>query len=154
MIYAFDQKNYKAAKDAAQEVQGMADVRPVAKVTALQVMAECQMKEDKDYPAAMETLEQALALEGVAWAQPALTLALGDCYRFSGKFPQAIETFQKALELPSVNDGMKGIAYLNIGLTHQYNLHEDEEAKAAYKKAVELNPGLKKEVDEHLSRLP
>jgi len=154
MIYAFDQKNYQAAREAADAATGMPDIRPVALVTALQVMAECQMKEDKDYAGATATLERALELEGVAWAQPTLTMALGDSYRFSGKFPLAIETYNKTSELPETNPGMKGIAFLNIGLTQQYNLHDAEEAKKAYKKAVELNPALQKEVDGHLARIP
>ncbi len=149
-----DLKNYSAAKAAAQEALEYKGLAPVARVIALQVLADCQIRDDKDYVAAIDTLEQALALEGVAWAQPTLCLSLGDSYRFSGKFENALEAYQRVPALPSVSDGSKAIAYLNIGLTYQYNLRDEEQAKAAYKKAVELNPTLKNEVDEHLSRIP
>ena len=149
-----DLKNYSSAKAAAQEALEYKGLAPVARVIALQVLADCQMKDDKDYVAAIDTLEQALSLDGVAWAQPSLYLSLGDSYRFSGKFENALETYQRIPALPSANDGVKAIAYLNIGLTHQYNLRDEDQAKAAYKKAVELNPSLKNEVGEHLSRIP
>lgn len=153
-VIQVDQKNYGAARESAKEVLAISDARPVARVTALQVLADCQMKEDKDYPGAIETLEEALQLDGVAWAQPTVTIALGDCYRFSGKFEKALEMYRKMFDLPTANEGIKGIAALNMGLTYQYNLHDEDEAKASYKKAVELNPSLQKEVDGHLSRIP
>lgn len=154
MILAYDKKNYTEARDIAQQVIDMPDVRSVARVTALQVLAECQMRDEKNYPAAVDTLEQGLQLEGVPWALPLLTLMLGDSYRFSGKFEKALEAFEQVPGLAEAGDGIKGVAYLNIGLTQQYNLHDADAAKEAYTKAAGLNPGLKKEIDEHLAKLP
>jgi len=149
-----DQKNYSAAKQAAQEALEYKNLAPVARVIALQVLGDCQLKDEKDYVGAIDTLEQGLLLQGVDWAQPSLNLALGDSYRFSGRFDKALEAYQKIPSIPGASDGIKAIAYLNSGLTYQYNLHDEEQAKAAYKKVVELNPALKKEVDDHLSRFP
>jgi tetratricopeptide (TPR) repeat protein len=149
-----DQKNYSAAKQAAQEALEYKNLAPVAKVIALQVLGDCQLKDEKDYVGAIDTLEQALLLQGVDWAQPSVNLSLGDSYRLSGKFDKALETYQKIPAVAGASNGIKSIAWLNIGLTYQYNLRDDAQAKAAYKKVVELNPGLKAEVDEHLSRIP
>lgn len=149
-----DQKNYAAARQAADEALGLKGTAPVARVIALQVLAECQIKDEKDYAGAIETLGQALQLEGVSWAEPPLNLLLGDSYRFSGKFEQALEAYGRIAKLPSAPSGIKAIAFLNIGITDQYNLRDEAQAKAAYKKAVELNPALQSEVDDHLSRIP
>ena len=149
-----DQKNFSAAKQSAQQALEYRNLAPVARVIALQVLGDCQLKNEKDYGAAIDTLEQGLLLEGVAWAQPSLNLSLGDSYRLSGNFVKALEAYQRIPALTSAPDGAKSIAFLNIGITYQYNLRDGEQAKTAYKKAVELNPSLKKEVDEHLSRIP
>ena len=149
-----DQKNYASARQAAEEVLAMTSVRPVARVTALQVLANCEMKEDKDFAAAVGTLEQALELEGVDWAQPTLTVTLGDAYRFSGKFDKALEVYGRVADLPAANEVIKSIAWLNMGLTQQYSLHDGEMAKECYQKAVQLNPGLKDEVAGHLEKIP
>ena len=149
-----DQKNYSAAKQAAQEALEYKNLAPVARVIALQVLGDCQLKDEKDYIGAIDTLEQGVLLQGVDWAQPSLNLSLGDSYRLSGKFDKALEAYQKIPAVPGASDGIKAIAYLNIGITYQYNLRDEEQAKAAYKKVVELNPALKKEVDDHLSRFP
>jgi len=149
-----DLKDYSSAKAAAQEALEYKGLAPVARVIALQVLADCQLKDDKDYVAAIDTLEQALTLEGVDWARPSLNLSLGDCYRFSGKFDKALESYQRIPAQPSASAGIKAIAFLNTGITCQYNLRDEDQAKAAYKKAVELNPALKVEVDEHLVRIP
>ena len=153
VIY-LDQKNYSAAKQAAQQALEYRGLAPVAKVIALQVLGDCQIKDEKDYVGAIDTLEQGLLLEGVAWAQPSLNLSLGDAYRLSGNFDKALEAYQRIPALTSASEGIKSIAWLNIGITYQYNLRDGEQAKASYKKAVELNPALKKEVDDHLSRIP
>ena len=149
-----DQKNYSAAKQAAQQALEYKELAPVAKVIALQVLGDCQLKDEKDYVGAIDTLEQAVLLQGVDWAQPSVNLSLGDSYRLSGKFDKALETYQKIPAVSGASNGIKAIAWLNIGITYQYNLRYEAQAKAAYKKVVELNPGLKTEVDEHLSRIP
>jgi tetratricopeptide (TPR) repeat protein len=148
-----EQKNYSAAREAADQALSTPDLAPVARVIALQALAECQMKaEPTDYVAATATLQQALALEGVDWARPALTMLLGDCHRFQSKFTEALEAYQSILEMPAANDGIKSIAYLNQGITFQYGLNDNARAETAYAEAVKLNAGLETEVAGHKSR--
>jgi tetratricopeptide (TPR) repeat protein len=148
------QKNYTAAKQAADEALTVQELAPVAKVIALKVLGECQLKGDpKDYPGAIKSLEAAYALQGVDWAQPLVALLLGDAYRFSGNSEKAIATLTKLTEMPNANNDVKSIAYLNLGSSYQYDKKDATQAKAAYQKAVELNPDLKKTVDEHLAKL-
>ena len=153
MVYAYDKKDFEAARKAADEALQLQDTESIARVTALEVLAECQMKADKDNNAAAETLEKALKLEGVDWSKPHLTLKLGDAYRFSGKFELAVATYQKVPEMSDANQGIKAVTYLNIGLTYQYSPHDNEKAKAAYAKAAELKPDLQKEIEGHLAKI-
>ncbi|MEI8340518.1 MAG: hypothetical protein WCH43_03155 [Verrucomicrobiota bacterium] len=153
-IYAYTLKNYPAAKEAAENALKLENTRPVARVTALQALAECQMKATpKDYSAAAKNLETAMKLEGVDWALPGLALSLGDCDRFAGQFDEALIAYKRVLDSTAAKPDLKGIAYLNMGLTYQYDLSNFDQAKESYKKAVELNPALKKEIDEHLARI-
>lgn len=152
-IFAFDLRNYSAAKSIIQEPVHMNDIKPVAQVIALHVLAECQMKADKDYKAAASVLEQAAQLRGVEWAQPAVAIKLGDCYRFTGRYNEAVAVYQKLLGMPAANRAIKAVTYLNIGLTYQYDLGDTEKAKAAYTQAAELKPDLKSEIDGHLARI-
>lgn len=148
------QKNYTAAKAAAEEALTVKELAPVAKVTALKVLGDCQLKgEPKDYPGAIKNLEEASALQGVDWAQPIVALLLGDAYRFSGNSEKAADTLTKLTAMPNANNGIKAVAYLNLGCTYQYGSKDAAKAKEAYAKAVELNPDLKKTVDEHLAKL-
>lgn len=153
-IYAFDKKDYVKGTELAREALEIDGVRPVARVTALQALAECQIKGDKDFKAGTETLNEALELDGVDWAVPSLTLSLGDCLRFSGKNDEAITALEKLSAMPDVSNDMKAVALLNIGCTYQYGLKDGDRAKEAYAKAVALKPALKTEVDGHLDRLP
>ena len=107
-----DQKNYSAAKQAAQEALEYKNLAPVARVIALQVLGDCQLKDEKDYVGAIDTLEQGLLLQGVDWAQPSLNLALGDSYRFSGRFDKALEAYQKIPSIPGASDGKIGRAHV------------------------------------------
>ncbi|MCB1070369.1 MAG: tetratricopeptide repeat protein [Kiritimatiellae bacterium] len=154
IVYAYDKKDYVAAKNLAQQTLDMGQLEAVARVTALDALAQCQMKADQNYVAAAATLEEATKLKGVDWALPFLTLSLGDCYRFSGDFDKAVKVFESVTRLESADDAIKGVAYLNIGQTEQYSLQNSSAAKKAYKKAAEMNPGLQGEVDGHLSKLP
>lgn len=154
LVLAFDTKEYAKASDLAKESLSVQGTKPVARVEALRALAECQMKADEDYAAAIETLEEATSLSGVEWALPSLTLSLGDCYRFTGKNTHAIEVFQKIFEMPEAPKDIKAIAYLNTGCIYQYGLKDGDKAKEAYGKAVEFKPSLKGEIDEHLGRLP
>ena len=152
-VYAA-QKNYPLAKAAAEEALTTKELAPVAKVIALKVLGECQLKGDPtDYPGAIKNLEEASALQGVEWAQPSVALFLGDAYRLSGNSEKGIATLKKLTEMPNASTGIKAIAYLNLGTTYQYGAKDASNAKEAYAKAVELNPDLKKTVDEHLARL-
>lgn len=152
MIYVYDQKEYAAARHTADAALQLEDTKPIAQVTALKVLAECQTKVDKNNAAAAETIERALKLKGVDWAKPHLSLKLGDCYRFSGKVDEAVATYKKVTEMPMANPTIKAIPYLNIGTIYQYNLQDFDKAKAAYANAAQLKPDLKKEIAGHLAK--
>jgi tetratricopeptide (TPR) repeat protein len=130
------------------------EIAPVARVTALEVLALCQMRQDKDYDSALAALTEAAGLEGVDWAQPGIQMMLGDCQRFTGQFQKALESYQAVIGMENTSKDMKAVAHLNLGLTHQYSLYEHDKAKAAYGKAVELKPSLKGEVDGHMAKMP
>ncbi len=154
VVYVYDIKDYGAAKAAARQALDFDVTKPVARVTALQVLADALMKADSDYAAAAAALEKAKALEGVEWAMPSIALSLGDCYRFSGKFEEAVQSFRSVLDMGNADNMVKAVASLNLGQTYQYSLRIPEKAKQAYYQAKELNPGLAAEIDDHLAKLP
>lgn len=154
-VYAYDLKDYKSARETvAKALSSPGNMHAVAKVTLLQVAAEVQMKSDKDHKAAVKTLNEALSLDEVDWAKPTLHLMLGDAYRFDGQFEQALVAYRRLTELPAASKPSKAVALLNIGITQQYNLRDFSAARQAYRDAVELNPGLKTEIDNHVAKLP
>ena len=146
-------EDYVVAKAAAEDALSIKDARAVAKVTALQALASCQMKGEKDFEGATKTLGEAAELTGVEWALPTTKLMLGDAQRMSGEFDSSIATYQEVVGIPDAPAGSKAVAWLNIGLAQQYGLNNGDKAKEAYAKAVELNPGLKAEVDTHLAKI-
>jgi tetratricopeptide (TPR) repeat protein len=148
-----EQKNYAEAKKVAQEAVAIPSLAPVAQVIALQALGEAQLKGDKDYPAAIQSLEKASQLQGVDWAQPMVNLLLGDAYSFSGKSAEGIAAYAKVIATPGASDGIKAIAWLNTGAANQYGLKDAAKARAAYAEAVKLNPELKATVDGHLAKL-
>jgi tetratricopeptide (TPR) repeat protein len=152
MVMAYDLKKYPEAAKLAEEALEIQDANPVAKVTALQVLAECQLKGKTDFAAAEKSLSQALALEGVDWSRPTLLLILGDA-RGLGKSDEAIQAYQEAADAKAVPDPIRAVAFLNIGLTRQYNLNEPDKARAAYEKAASINNSLQGEIDGHLQRM-
>ncbi len=148
-------QDYQAAKTAAEDALNTSGaIQPVAEVTALEALATCQMKLDENYPEALVTLDRAAALSGVDWAKPSIMMKRGDCQRQTADFSGAIASYEAVLAMPEVSPGFQGVAWLNIGLTHQYNLLDKAKAREAYAKAVALNPGLQGEVDGHLAKLP
>jgi tetratricopeptide (TPR) repeat protein len=153
-VLAYLKHDYAAARTAVDEGLAMKDLAPVARVTLLQVVAHCQMNADKDFAAAAVTLEEALGLEGVDWAKPGLTLALGDCQRETGAMDKALATYAEILAMPQADAGTKAGSLLCSGFIHQYDRHDAAKARECYEKAVALRPGLKAEVDGHLGRLP
>lgn len=153
-VLAFDIDDYSSARRIAEDSLALRDAAPVARVTAFHALAQCQIKQDDDPRAAITTLKQALALEGVEWARPGLLMSLGDCYRSTRREQQAVETYEDILELPDINERVRGTAYLNIGITQQYHLNNPAAARQAYEQAVQYFRGLASEVDDHLSRLP
>lgn len=152
-VLAFSKQDYAGAQQAANEALKVEGLAPVAKVTALQVLAQCQMQADKNYAAALPNLLSALALEGVDWAKPALTMSLADCYRSTLQLEPALTTYRSITEMPGAGADMKAGAYLNIGFIYQYDRKDAVKAKEAYASAVKLRPSLQTEVDGHLGRL-
>jgi tetratricopeptide (TPR) repeat protein len=152
-VQAYHLKDYAAARKSVDAALALSDIHAVAKVTALQVKAECLMKSDNDFAAAATTLKEALALEGVDWAKPGLTLALGDAQRFGGDPDAALASFKSVLDLSNATDPIKAVAHLCTGQIQQYGKHDFEAARSAYAKAVELNPALREEVDQHTSKM-
>lgn len=148
------QKNYPLARESAEKAIELTDVHPVGRVTALEVRAECYMQETGDYTSAIGLLDEAMKLEGVDWARPSVAMKLGDCHRFEGRAEQALAAYQSILNMPSASNDIKAVAHLNIGITYQYNLRDNEKAKAAYDLAADLNPSLSYEVDGHIERMP
>lgn len=151
-IYAYDLKDLASARKAAKAVVELKDADAVARVIGLKVLAQCQMSADQDFGAAIETLKRAADLEGVPWAQPSVALMLGDCYRETGRPHDALAAYRDVVQMPSSDKPMKATAYLNGGLTFQYDLRQRDRAKVLYAKAVELTAGLKGEVDRHLAQ--
>ena len=155
-VFAYITKDYAAAKEAAQGALAMSNALPVARVTALQILAECQMKAEGDNVAAAKTLEEALMLTGMDWAKPTLLLMLGDAYRFSGQYTMALSNLQELQDLTDADIGTKALGWLNTAFIYQYGLKDKDKDKArsAYAAAVRLKPDLQAEVDRHLAELP
>lgn len=152
-VLAFNKHDYAGARvavDQALKVEGLA---PVAKVTALQVLAECQIKADKNFSGAMGNLQSALALEGVDWAKPALTMSLADGYRSLGDLEQALTSYRRVLDLANAGPDLKAGAHLNIGFIYQYDRKDFAKAKEAYSEAIKLRPNLQTEVNGHIGRM-
>ena len=152
-VYAFDLEDYEKARPLAKQALALEEAKAVSNVTAMRVIGQCQMKGDKDYDAAAETIAEALSLLGVDWARPSLAMMLGDCYRLSKRPYQAIYAYSTVNLMEGTNDAIKGVAWLNIALTHHYTLRDAEAAKEAYDIAVKLNSGLSEEINGHLKRL-
>lgn len=152
-VLAFAKNDYAKAREAAEQALEVEQLAPVARVTGLQVLSQCQMKADKDFVAAQANLEKAMTLEGVDWAKPALALSLGDCYRSNGDLDRALETYQSILKMDNAAPNLKAGAHLCSGFVYQYDRKDAAEARKCYEQAVALRPDLKKEVDGHLGRL-
>ena len=152
-VLAFAKQDYAKAREAAEKALEVEQLAPVARVTGLQVLSQCQMKADKDFVAAQANLEKAMKLEGVDWAKPALALSLGDCYRSNGDLDKALETYQSILAMEKAAPNLKAGAHLCSGFIYQYDRKDAAEARKCYEQAVALRPDLKKEVDGHLGRL-
>lgn len=150
LIQKGDYAGAKAAADSANPDD--AAIEAVAEVTILQALAKCQLQE-KNYAEALESLTRADALSGVDWAKPDLAMVRGDAERDSGQAEAAVATYRKILEMPGVSDQYKGVAWLNIGIAEQYGLKRGAEAKEAYAKACQLNPGLKAEAETHTAKI-
>ncbi len=155
-VLAFKKQEYAAAKEQADLALKLDKVDPVGRVTALQVQAKCLMEMSKKksrFALAERRIQEALALEGVEWSRADLLLLLGDCYRFSGRFDEALVTLRKITAMPSVDRGMKAVACLHMGFTHQYGRKDPVGARASYQAAVGFNPSLETEIQLHLDKL-
>jgi tetratricopeptide (TPR) repeat protein len=152
-VLAFAKQDYAGARPAVEEALKVDGLAPVAKVTALQVLAECQIKAEKNFSGAMGNLQSALTLEGVDWAKPALTMSLADCHRSVGDLEQAMASYRRVLDLADAGPDLKAGAHLNIGFIYQYDRKDFAKAKEAYGAAVALRPNLQTEVNGHIGRM-
>ena len=153
-VLAFRKKDYAAARKELEGVVSINTLSPVAQLTVLQVLAECQMRGDRNFLEAAVNLEKAAALPNVDFARPYVRLALADCYRETGDFPKALDTCKAVLETAGISSQTQASAHFNMGMTYQYGMKDFENAKKAYGEALKLNPGLKGEVDSHSSKMP
>ena len=152
-VQARDLDDCAAAKEAAEKALAIADVEPVGRVTALESLAICLIQ-DRNYVAASAKLEEALALTGVDWARPSLMILIGDSYRLSGRFEEAIAVLGKLAADETQSTDLRSVANLNIALTQQYGLKNATLAREYYEKAAILNPSLTSEIEGHTSKLP
>ena len=153
-VLAFRKKDYPAARKEVDEAAKTAALSPVAQLTVHQVLAECQMRGDRDYAEAAKNLEKAVALPDVDFARPYVSLSLADCYRETGDFQKALDTAKAVLDTHGVSPQVQASAHFNMGLTFQYGMKDFEKAKQAYAEAVKLNPGLKGDADSQSSKMP
>lgn len=140
----------RAAVDESLKIEGLA---PVAKVTALHVLAQCQMKADKNFSGAQASLIEAKALQGVDWAKPGIESSLGDCYRDLRQLDKALESYNALLGMANAGADLKAGANLNIGFIYQYDRKDFAKAKEYYAAAVSLQPTMKTEVDRHIASM-
>ena len=153
-VLAFRKKDYAAARKEVDEAAKITALSPVAQLTVLQVLAECQMKGDRNYAEAAKNLEKAVALPDVDFARPYVSLSLADCYRETGEFQKALDAAKAVLDTKGISPQAQASAHFNMGLTYQYGLKDFEKAKNAYAEAVKLNPGLKGDADSQSSKMP
>jgi tetratricopeptide (TPR) repeat protein len=154
-VLSFKKKDYAAARKEVDELaKSLATLSPVAQLTVLQVLAECQMRADRNFVGATENLEKALALPDVDFARPYLNLNLADCYRETGEFSKSLEASQRVLDAAGVSSQTQASARFSMGQTYQYGLKDFEKAKQAYAEAVKLNPGLKGSADSESAKMP
>ena len=149
-VHSYNLGDHDAARELVKRSLALANAQPVARVTALKILARCQIEADNDHAAAIATLHQAATLRGVDWAQPTILLMLGDSYRAIGKHEEAIKTYRRVPRVPDVQETVSAIAYLNTGIVYQYDLRQLDRAKPFFDKALEMNPSLRDEVSKHL----
>ena len=151
-VLAFLRKDYAAARQAVDEAL-QTPMAPVARVTALQTLAECQMKANRDFQGAISNLETAMALPDVDWAKPSLGMSLADAHREVLQLNDAMTAYQRVTEMANAPASLRAGAWLNIGYIYQYDRKDAAGARNAYAKAVELKPDLRSEVDKHQASL-
>jgi tetratricopeptide (TPR) repeat protein len=152
-ILSYSLEDHDAAMKLVEAAGKLGDLKPVAEVTRLQVRAHCLMKQKEDYEAAAKDLETALQLKGVDWAYPTLALTLGDCHRLGGKPQDAIRVYLTLARDGAHSAKSRSVAWLNIGMTYQYNLRQADKARLAYQQAEKLDPGLGSTIHGHLQSL-
>lgn len=152
-MMAYKQKKYSEAIKQIEFARRFKDRKPVAEITLFQTEAECLMKDGEKYSEAAEVLEEAVKLKGVDWALPGSYLKMGDCYRFSGEPVKALKAYEQVLTLEKVSEKAKSVAYLNMGITQQYNLRNPSKAREAYRQALVLDEGLESQIAIHLEKL-
>lgn len=152
-VLAFSMQNYPEARSAAETALALPDMEPVVQVTALQALAECQIKAHRDFTGAINNLETAMALPGVDWAQPGVGFALAEAYRESMLLQQAFDAYQRVTGMANASPDLKANAWLHMGFIYQYDRKDAAGARHAYARAVEFRPNLQTDVASHLAKL-
>jgi tetratricopeptide (TPR) repeat protein len=152
-VLAFSRQDYSGARQAANQALEVEGLAPVAKVSALQALAQCQIEADRDIAGAITSLETAMQLPDVDWAKPDIGFTLAESYRESMQLNKAFDTYQRVTEMANAHADMKANSYLHMGFIFQYDRKDAAGARQAYAKAVELRPTLQAEVDRHLGSL-
>lgn len=153
-VLAFKKKDYPGARKELEGLVSITTLSPVAQLTVLQALAECQMKGDRNFAEAAKNLEKAVALPNVDFARPYVSLSLADCYRENGEFQKALDACKAVLDTQGISSQAQASAHFNMGLTYQYGLKNFESAKKSYAEAVKLNPSLKGEADSQSAKMP
>ena len=152
-VLAFIKQDLAGARTAVDESLKIQGLAPVAKVTALHVLAHCQMKAEKNFSGAQANLVEAKALPGVDWAKPGIESSLGDCYRDLRQLDKAMESYNALLGMANAGADLKAGANLNIGFIYQYDRKDFAKAREYYNAALALQPTLKTEVDRHIGSM-
>ena len=92
------------------------------------------MMDHEQYDQALAYYQQALEIGG---PQPDLLTDMGVCYRRMGNPGKAVEAFRQARKLDPRHEN----SALNLGIVLFHDLGQKEEALAAWREYLELNPG-------------
>ena len=109
-------------------------IKASPKSIPLYVEAGNLLMDHEQYDQALAYYQQALEIGG---PQPDLLTDMGVCYRRMGNPGKAVEAFRQARKLDPRHEN----SALNLGIVLFHDLGQKEEALAAWREYLELNPG-------------